>query len=144
MRQTRVYLPLSRTGLRRVAEDSSLDGSALTAFAVTQHLERAHPGRDEEDLEYLALGDATNAALVLREPGDPVLVAAADVEPESVEAHAPAGGPVSEVRITEPVPLRRIVSFHVEAAGAQSDSGGVPELLWYDATELEAVVRMFT
>lgn len=144
MRQTRVYLPLSRAGLRRLAEDSSLDGSALTAFAVTQHLERAHPGRDEEDLEFLALGDATHAALVLREPGDPVLVAAADAAPESIKAHASTGGPVSEVRITEPVPLRRIVSFHVEADGAQSEFGGDPELLWYDATELEEIARMFT
>jgi len=144
MRQTRVYLPLSCAGLRRVAEARSLDGSALTAFAVTRALERAHPGQDEEDLEYLALSDATTAALVLREPGDRVLVAAADVEPEWVQTHTSAGGPVSEVRITEPVQPRRVVSFHVEADGAESEFGGVPELLWYDATELDEVVRMFS
>ncbi len=143
MRQTRVYLPLSRAALRRMADSRSLDGSALTAFTVTRHLEKAHPGQDEEGLEYLALGDAADAALVLREPGDRILVVAADVEPESVEAHGAPGGAVSEVRITEPVPLRRVVSFHVEADGAESEFGGDPELLWYDATELDEVVRMF-
>jgi len=142
MRQTRVYLPLSRAGLRRVAEAGSLDGSALTAFAVTRNLERAHAGQDEEGLEFLALGDATAAALVLREPGDRIVVAAADVEPEWVQTHAAPGGPASEVRITESVPLRRIVSFHVEGDG-ESEPGAMPELLWYDTTELDAVVGMF-
>lgn len=144
MRQTRIYLPLSRTTLRRLAEAQALEGTALTAFAVTQHLERAHPGADEEELEFLALGDAAEAALVLREPGDRLLLAAADVEPEWVQSHSAPGGPVSEVRITETVPKRRIVSFHVEPDGADSEFGGHPELLWYDATELDEVVGMFS
>jgi hypothetical protein len=144
MRQTRVYLPLSRSGLRRVADVRSIDGTTLTAFAVTRQLERAHPGQDEEHLEYLAFGDAAQAALVLREPGDRIVVAAADVEPESVQAHAAPDGLASRVRVTEPVPLRRIVSFHVEEGGAGSEFGGEPELLWYDATELDEVVRMFS
>jgi hypothetical protein len=41
--------------------------------------------------------------------------------------------------VSEPVPLRRVVAFHVdENAGDE----GTSDLLWYDATELDEVLRL--
>ena len=41
--------------------------------------------------------------------------------------------------VSHPVPLNRIVSLHVdETAGDQ----GMADLLWYDVTELDEVLRL--
>jgi hypothetical protein len=43
------------------------------------------------------------------------------------------------VTVSTVVPLARVVSFHVdETAGDQ----GMDDLLWYDATELDEVLRL--
>ncbi len=142
MRQTRVYLPLSSAAVVRLAATRVVAGPDITAYAVTQELERANPGADEEDLEYLALGAAAEAAATIREhPADRRVVLAADVEPAWVE-RPHTSGPSSQVRLTEDVPLRLVVSFHVDEAGA-APGPGEADLLWYDATELDEVARMF-
>ena len=129
---------------RALADDGSegADGSpGRDAFAVTSMLERIHPGADEEELEYLAFLDASRAALGLTEPLAPRLVLAADVEPDWVEALASPPQPHSAVRLTRPIPLRRVVSLHVDD-GTTPVTGGDPEMLWYDATELNEVLRI--
>ena len=144
MRQTRIYVPLSPAALRRLAEQGSLGGSDLAAFAVTEQLERAHPGLDAEALEYQALCDAADAAIVLRaQLRDRRVVAAADVEPESVAAPHVAEHRPSQIRVTEAVPLGRVVSFHVDESGSVVEGGAEPDLLWYDATELDTVLDLF-
>ena len=40
--------------------------------------------------------------------------------------------------MTEPVPLRRVVSFHVD----ERRRGRHEDLLWYDATELDEVTQL--
>ena len=86
----------------------------------------------------MAMGDAIAAAGALRDAGgDPGsvkrVVAAADLEATAVViSPARPGSARSLVGLQGPVPLRRIVSLHVD-----EEPGGDDDLLWYDVTELE-------
>jgi hypothetical protein len=136
MSQTRIYLPLDAKGLRRLAADRELRPAPLQAFAVTDRVERALPEGDEEEWEYAALTDAAAAASAAAGSGHKRVIAAADVEPDWVIVEGQAD---SAVVVSEPVPLRRVVAFHVdENAGDE----GTSDLLWYDATELDEVLRL--
>jgi hypothetical protein len=97
------------------------------------------PTGDEEEREYAALCDAVDAATLLREGQDAKrVVAAADVEADWV-TDGGEGSALSAVEVGEALPLRRIVSFHIdESPGAD----GAEDLLWYDATELDEVTRL--
>lgn len=134
--QTRVYVPVSASQLRRLGNEGRLAPVPIVAYAVTTDLRRTHPGADEEELEYLALLDAVSQAR-----GG--VIVAADANPEAVEEaveEALAGdSPVSSVRLSEPVERRQVASFHVP--GETGPSGG-PELSWYDATELAVVLDL--
>ncbi|MDF2146387.1 DUF6912 family protein [Knoellia sp. p5-6-4] len=139
MSQTRVYVPLNASRLRELSRTRTLTGTPLAAFAVTARLERSLPTGDEEEWEYAALCDAVEAASELREtPGAKRVVAAADVEADSVMAGGEAGA-LSSVDVGEAVPLRHIVSFHIDEL---PNADGAEDLLWYDATELDEVARL--
>jgi hypothetical protein len=136
--QTRIYLPLDPAGVRRLAADREAGPAPLRAFAVTDRIERALPDGDEELWEYAALAEAADAASLAAGPGDRRVVAAADVEPGWVNVEGDSG---ATVVVREPVPLARFVAFHVdENAGDE----GTRDLLWYDATELEEVLRLLS
>jgi hypothetical protein len=139
MTQTRIYLPLNVAGLRRLAADGEVGPAPVAAYAVTERVERSLPTSDEEEWEYAALTEAADAATALQ--GTSVakrVVAAADVDPAWVEADGTREG-LAAVVVGHPVPLRRIVSLHIdESAGDQ----GTEDLLWYDATELDEVQRL--
>jgi hypothetical protein len=139
MTQTRIYVPLTGDDVRRLAATRQVQGAPVRAFAVTDKVERALPTGDEEEWEYAALTEAVEAAGVLQ--GTAVgrrVVAAADVDPSWVAGDGLSEG-LSAVTVEQPVPLRRIVSFHVdETAGDQ----GMEDLLWYDVTELDEVLRL--
>ncbi len=133
MRPVRIYLPLQASDLDALRGPA---GSVAPgwAYAVTQRLERTHRGADEEELEYVAFsaavaqaGESRGRAALRR------LVAAADVERSLVAEVADASRPAL-VRLAGPVPVRAVVSFHLDER-----PGGREELLWYDVTELEAV-----
>ena len=138
--QTRIYRPLTVAELRRLGAEGAVGPEPFTAYAVTTALRGQHPGADEEELEYLAF---TAAAAALS--GAVRVVAAADVDQELVTARSD-GGPVTGVRVAVAVPRRAVVSFHVpDPADAPRDeavAGGMPELSWYDATELDVVVDL--
>lgn len=136
MSQTRVYLPLTVAGLRRLAAEREAGPAPLRAFAVTDRVERALPTGDEEEWEYAALTDAAAAAALGAGPADRRVIAAADVESTSVQAEGEAD---SAVILSEPVPLRRVVAFHVDE---NSGDEGTHDLLWYDVTELDEVLRL--
>lgn len=139
MTQTRIYLPLTADDVRHLATAGQVEGRPLHAFAVTDRVERSLPTGDEEEWEYAALTEAVEAAADRQ--GTTVskrVVAAADVDPGWVTADGVGGG-LGAVVIAHPVPLRRVVSFHVdETAGDQ----GMEDLLWYDVTELDELVRL--
>ncbi len=137
MTQTRIYLPLDARGVRRLSEDRAVGAGPVRAFAVTDRVERSLPSGDEEEWEYAALTDAVDAATELRVDGrSKRVVAAADVDPSLVSPGS--GGALSAIQVSEPVPLSRIVSFHVDESPGDE---GVDDLLWYDATELDEVLH---
>ena len=139
MTQTRIYVPLLADAVRRLATDRELGPAPVAAFGVTERIERADPTGLEEEWEYAVLTEAVDAAALLQ--GTRVakrVVAAADVDPEWVSTDVSREG-LGSVAVASPVPLARIVSFHVdETAGDQ----GMEDLLWYDATELDQVLRL--
>ena len=139
MTQTRIYLPLLPDAVRRLAAERQIGPAPVAAFGVTERLERADPTGVEEEWEYAALTEAVDAAAALQ--GTSVtkrVVASADVDPASVSTDGGRGG-LGAVTVSAAVPLSRIVSFHVdETAGDQ----GMEDLLWYDATELDEVLRL--
>ena len=140
MSQTRIYLPLSGSGVRALAQDRSLPAPPLAAFAVTSRLERSLPAGDEEEWEYAALCEAVEAASVLREsPVDTRVVAAADVDADWVSAGQVEGDALGAVEVAGQVALRHIVSFHIDE---EPGADGAEDLLWYDATELDEVARL--
>lgn len=139
MSQTRIYVPLNAARLRELVDTRTLSVAPLAAFAVTSRLERSMPTGDEEEWEYAALCDAVDAATLLREGQDAKrVVAAADVEADWVKAGGEASA-LSAVEVTEALPLRRIVSFHIDE---EPGADGAEDLLWYDATELDEVTRL--
>jgi hypothetical protein len=127
--QIRVYLPLDRSGLRRLAEDGRVGPAPFTAYAATTDLRREHPTADDEELEYLAFTDAATAGA---EPA--TVVAAADVDADVVTDLLEPAAPVSAVRVADDVVRRQVASFHVATDG--------PDYSWYDATELDVVVDL--
>jgi hypothetical protein len=136
MTQTRIYVPLTAAGVRRLAADRQIGTGSLRAFAVTGRVERAAPTGDEEEWEYAALTEAVDAATAARGSQDRRVVAAADVDPTWVQEQ---GDTAASVQISSPVPLSRVVSFHVDESPGDE---GMDDLLWYDATELEEVLRL--
>ena len=139
--QTRVYLPLTATELRRLRESGRIEPAPMTAYAVTSDLRRDHPGADDEELEYLAFLDAAGSAA----PDAVRVVAAADVDAEAVAELLAGDAALSQVRIAIPVPKRRVASLHVaEPTNAGETSNGIPEFSWYDATELDVLVDLLS
>jgi hypothetical protein len=136
MTQTRIYVPLNAPGARRLAADRQIGSGTLRAFAVTERVERAAPTGDEEEWEYAALTEAIDAATTMRGTEGRRVVVAADVDPSWVQE---GGETAASVRISSPVPLSRVVSFHVDESPGDE---GMDDLLWYDATELEEVLRL--
>jgi len=127
--QLRVYLPLDRPGLRRLAEDGRVGSAPFTAYAATTDLRREYPNADDEELEYLAFTDAATAG---EEP--PAVIAAADVDADVVTDLLAPAAPVSAVRVAADVARRQVASLHVATDG--------PGYSWYDATELDVVVDL--
>ncbi len=161
----RVYLATTMHGLTQLVADGSI--ASTTAHAVTPALREWYVEGDAEELEYAALTTAARASLrlVADDPSVPprrVVVAA-----EVADAAARPAPDVerASVRLSEPVPLRAVVSAHVDdtaaeedvrravAALAAADAGdedaqflvdGVEdhELGWYAAQEIDALVEL--
>lgn len=142
MTQTRIYLPLTPAEVAELSRSAEV--TPTSAYAVTPAVRSDLPAADEEEREFVAMADAIAAAGALRDSagGDPGsvkrVVAAADLE-AAVVVISPArpGNARSLVGLQGPVPLRRIVSLHID-----EEPGGEDDLLWYDVTELEEVTRL--
>jgi uncharacterized protein DUF6912 len=139
MTQTRIYVPLLPDAVRRLAAEREIGPPPVAAFGVTERVERADPTGLEEEWEYAALTEAVEAAALLQ--GTTVakrVIAAADVDPGTVSSDGTRES-IAAVTVAGPVTLRQVVSFHVdEEAGDQ----GMEDLLWYDVTELDEVLRL--
>jgi Family of unknown function (DUF6912) len=135
--QTRIYVPVTSTGLRRLGDGGSLEPPPFTAYAVTTDLRREHPTADDEELEYLACSDAVRSV-----GSAATVVAAADVDAEVVTDLLDPGAPVSAVQVAGAVPRRQVASFHVADPSSEGADGALTDYLWYDATELDVVVGL--
>lgn len=157
----RVYLPATLGMLAAAHERGSYRlPPGLPAHAVTSALREWYTEGDLEELEYAALLDAAASSLraLAAEPESPRrrVVLAADVPDSSAR---PGSGEASSVVLLDEVPLRYVVSVHVDEQEAEddvwaavaalpaADSGddearfavdeaGGHDLLWYDATEI--------
>ena len=138
MTQTRIYLPLDAEGVRRLASEREVASPPIAAFAVTERLERSQPAGDEEEWEYAAMGEALAAAARAQSgPARKRVVLAADVDPAWVSPRP--GDDLAGVLVGEALPLARVVSFHVDETAGDD---GMDDLLWYDVTELDEVLRL--
>ena len=61
----RIYLPTTMSGVRAALADSTFTVLSAVGFAVTAPLRAEYPDWSEEDLEYLAMQDASRASLRL-------------------------------------------------------------------------------
>jgi hypothetical protein len=167
----RVYLPATVPALARARERGLLDPGL--AHAVTPAVREWYVDDDVEDLELTALLDAARSSLALlgEDPDAPRLrlVVAADV-PDGEVSFQPGGGrdhgsdaARSAVSLAGPVPLKSVISLHIDEPSAQrtiaaaiialpaADSGDEDaefevsqaegcDLLWYDITELDDLI----
>ena len=182
----RVYLPATLATLAAGYLAGEF-GAGHSAHAVTPALREWYVEGDQEELEYAALSEAVEASLRLlaaeqatgAELADRYryrrVVVAADVAPADVVAgagrtggdHQVPGDPADAVRsailLGAPVPLRAVVSVHVDdddavdavrdalaalPAAGQGDDDALfaldealaHELLWYDVTEIADLI----
>ncbi|MBK7621420.1 MAG: hypothetical protein IPJ14_01795 [Kineosporiaceae bacterium] len=172
--RTRVYLPATLATLA-TAYVSGGFGAGYAAHAVTGAVREWYIEGDLEELEYAALSEAADASLRLL-AGELAaearyeyrrVVIAADVAAECVQpvTDASPGRARSAIRLSCTVPLRAMVSVHVDedapavrsavadaiaalpAADAGDDDAAFVldearshELLWFDVTEIPDVI----
>ncbi len=139
-RVRRVYLPLTPGLVAQLIREQAL-AAPLAGFAVTPRLQQAAAGNNTEELEYAALLAAAASCAELRGVRRwRRVVAAADVPPRAVaEPGDLLEGPLSQIRLVEPVLCRHVVSFHVDEHPSGSSD---VDLLWFDATELSTVAAL--
>ena len=150
----RVYLPSTLTGLRALAARGEVGPAPVAAYAVTPGLREEYSGAGNEDLEELEYAAMTEAArdsmrLLAADPDARRrrVVLAADV-PDAAVTPAPQLGPAG-VHVKAPVPLRRVVSVHVDDSDAEPDVAeaartpeappeglGDRELMWFAVQEI--------
>lgn len=133
----RVYLALSPLAVAGLASAREIGPAPLAAFAVTSAMAGRGGSLEDEQLEHEAWLAAAEAARPLSGGRARRVIAAADVDDALVRELA--GAAAGRVEIDAPVPLRRIVSFHVD-----EEVGGTEptDLLWYDVTELADVLAL--
>ncbi|MDG4793157.1 hypothetical protein [Micromonospora sp. WMMD1082] len=160
----RVYVPATVPMLAGLPEH----GLAVPqAHAVTPTLREWYAEGDEEELEYVAFTRAAQDALQLirHDPAAPRrrVVVSADLPPATIgRGDGELGSSVVELRA--PVPVSAVAAIHVDGADAAADIAaaaqvvlealaGDPdaqftvdgaedhELEWYDASELESLLR---
>ena len=163
----RVYVPATVPLVASLQGGPELKLPAASAHAVTPALREWYTEGDQEELEYLAFTRAAQEALRLLhdDPAAPRrrVVVSADVAPQAVHAESQELG-TSAVRLSMPVTLSAIASFHIDAAEAEAevtaaaqvvelagagddeaqfvvDSTEDHDLLWYAPEELGEMLR---
>jgi len=118
----RIYLPSTVSGVRTALADGAVAVRSGVAFAVTGELRREYPDWSDEELEYLAMLDASRASLRLlaaagaAEPALRVVIAA-DVDDARATPRPDRDRAVVEVAAPS-VPWKRVAAVHLDDAGA--------------------------
>ena len=117
----RVYLPVTSSGLRQLADNGTVGPAPLTAFAVTPALREWYLDDDLEALEYAAMSEAARASLRLLDADGTAarrrVVLAIDAADTAVHIRDDLDRGV--VHLSEPVPLAAVASVHADDAEAQ-------------------------
>ena len=133
----RVYVPATVSMVRGALDSGRLRVLSGIGFAVTGPLHLEYPDWSEEDLEYLAMQDASRASLRLLAGSDPAepslrVVIATDVDDAAVTPRPEADRAV--VAVHGPVDWSRVVAVHVDGADAAGAVGEAVEVI--DAADL--------
>jgi Family of unknown function (DUF6912) len=163
----RVYLPATLPAVAELLHTAEIGPAPLSAFGVTPALRESYASGGLEELEYVAMTHAARASLrLLAAAADAPrrrVVLAADVPAEHIGCNGGFAEP-TRVEITAPVPLRWIVSGHIDDSVAEADVAkavaALPgadagdddarflvdgaeghELLWYATQELPYVLE---
>jgi hypothetical protein len=125
----RVFVPVTRSDLRDLVASGGLGPSPVAGFAVTGALRESYAQGDEEELEYVAMTAAARASLTLlaRLDGEPARRTVVAVEAEEVYPEGTLGP--AGVELGHVVPLRDVVSVHVDTAEAEPDVGAAVAML---------------
>ena len=105
----RVYLPATLAGVRRALADGTVPVRSGYGFAVTEPLRLEYPDWSEDDLEYLAMQDASRASLRL--------LAAADVVDAAVTPRPELDRAV--ISVSDAVHWPAVAAVHVDGADAE-------------------------
>lgn len=136
MQHRRLYLTVTADELRTLAQTrvvpARLDGFAAGAPGRVDA--RTSPTAATEEAEYVAFRAAAG------DPGEGSrrIVVSVDAPAEAFEETEAAAGEPAPVTTSEELPLRLVASIHIDEDAAPED--GEPDLLWYDITELDAVI----
>ncbi|NYG60329.1 hypothetical protein BJ980_003252 [Nocardioides daedukensis] len=135
---TRIYLPLTSTGLAALVAEARIDGP-LQAHAVTEALAEEWPEGDQEEWEYAALAAAADTSWTLRTSADTPRrhVLAVDVADDAVTPAA--SDDVTAVNLSHEVVWKNIGALHMDTedlAGAPTQDGYDPELAWFATQEI--------
>jgi hypothetical protein len=126
----RVYVPATVPLVASLLDGPELKVPAAPAHAVTPALREWYAEGDQEELEYVAFSRAAQEALRLlhADPGAPRrrVVVSADVPQAAVQAESPELG-TSAVRLSLPLALSAIASFHIDAVEAAGDVAAAAE-----------------
>ncbi len=161
----RVYLPATLPAVAGLLRAREFMPPSARGYAVTPALRESYASGDIEELEYVAMTHAARQSLRLlaADPAAPRrrVVLAVEISAGQVKSNLPGDDP-AQVAIPGPVPLRDVVSGHVDdvAAGGEiaaavaalpaADAGDDDarfvvdgaeghELLWYATQELAEV-----
>jgi hypothetical protein len=120
----RVYLPSTLPALAELLRTGEIGPAPVRGFAVTPALREWYSSGDMEELEYVALMNAARKSLRLlaADPAAPPrrVVLAAELPDESGVSSTGNGGfdDPALVQFSQPVPLRDIVSAHIDDVAA--------------------------
>jgi hypothetical protein len=114
----RVYVGLTRSALAAARDAGEVGPAPLAAHAVTPALRESYATADADELEYVALMAAADAALPLLHaaPEEPRrrFVVAADVPDVTYDGEAGASGVV----VASPIPWRNVQALHADDPAA--------------------------
>ncbi|MDT0213604.1 hypothetical protein Q9R29_06860 [Rothia sp. ARF10] len=131
----RVYLPLDAGALDTLRRTGEVGPAPVPGHTAVAPSARPGLGNDDEEREYAAWSAAATDAAALAQRGERRVVASADVDAAVVNATTEDG---TTVELDSVVALPRIASFHID----EEPGGEVADLLWYDVTELDDVIRL--
>ncbi|MDO5502669.1 MAG: hypothetical protein Q4G67_05785 [Actinomycetia bacterium] len=141
MRSRRVYFALTHDQLQTLADERELPSGleGFTAVEIAGVDARLSPAAAREEAEFVAFSAAagpdsgSGAGGAARR-----IVLSADLPRASLQDRPDFADGALGVVTTEVLPLRLVASVHIDEAGTGEQPA---ELLWFDVTELEAVIE---